>query len=127
MKTNYSLIIVMSISFLVCNPAYPVATPKTVTAIHLKVGQTHRLELKSNPTTGYSWYPTKKIEKNPIIQLVKSGYEADKAHLVGSGGTQYWEIKGKKAGNYNLTLQYKRPWEKKTKAAEVKKFVITVE
>lgn len=109
------------------NTLHPIATPKAITAIHLKVGQTHRLELKSNPTTGFSWYPLKQVSKKAPISIVRSGYEADNTGLVGSSGMQYWEIKGKKTGPYTLTLQYKRPWEKKVKPTEVKKFAIIVE
>lgn len=105
---------------------YLIAAPAAIQSISLKAGETQLIELPSNPTTGYSWYPTKKIENNPIISLVKSGYEANNTALIGSGGTQFWEIKGKKPGSYTLTLQYKRPWEKKVKPIEIKKFVITV-
>ena len=133
MQAWYRLII-----FLMMNIHYATALPTTISTMSLKVGEMQRIELPSNPTTGYSWYPTRKIEKNPIISLVKSGYEADDTPvrhsskgataggLAGSGGTQYWEIKGKKVGNYTLTLQYKRPWEKKTKPAEIQKFMIIV-
>jgi inhibitor of cysteine peptidase len=117
----------ISINLLLFTSAIAHASPIIINSINLKVGETQRIELRSNPTTGYSWYPTKKIEKNPIITLVKSGYEADNTGLVGSGGIQFWEIRGKKAGSYTLTLQYKRPWEKKVKPVEVKKFVIEVQ
>ena len=103
------------------------AVSQTASSIHIKTGQTYRLELKSNPTTGYSWYPLKQVSKKAPISIIKSGYEADHTGLVGSGGMQYWEIKGKKAGSYKLTLHYKRPWEKKVDPIEVKKFMITVE
>ena len=32
-------------------------------SLNLKVGQTKRLELKSNPTTGFAWYPSKEISR----------------------------------------------------------------
>ena len=66
------------------------------------------------------------FQKAPIA-IIKSGYEADQTGLVGGGGVQYWQIKGKKKGSYKLTLQYKRPWEKKLEPIEVKKFMITIE
>ena len=101
-------------------------TAITVEHISLNVGQTHRIELRANPTTGFSWYPAKELLKNAAIAIVNQGHTPDKTGLIGSGGTQFWEIKGKKPGTYTLILEYKRPWEKTAKPAEVKKFVITV-
>ena len=34
-------------------------TAITVEHISLNVGQTHRIELRANPTTGFSWDPAK--------------------------------------------------------------------
>ncbi len=127
MKIVYALTFLLSPLSLQCAPKTPNQnTPITTSTIQLKVGQIERIELRSNPTTGFSWYPTKKIVKNPTVMLVKSGYEANNTGMVGSGGTQFWEFKGKNPGEYRLTLQYKRPWEKKVKPAEIKRFVITV-
>ena len=121
MNSSYRFIILTLVSTAIA--AAPAAVNNTIT---LKVGETHRIELPSNPTTGYSWFPTKKIDDSPHINLVKTGYEPGKA-VVGGGGTQYWEIKGKAKGTSMLIFQKKRPWEKKTKPVDVRKFVINVE
>ncbi len=86
----------ISINLLLFTSAIAHASPIIINSINLKVGETQRIELRSNPTTGYSWYPTKKIEKNPIITLVKSGYEADNTGLVGSGGSTILGNSGQK-------------------------------
>lgn len=94
--------------------------------IMLKKGETYHLELPSNPTTGYSWYLAKDIPVNAPIRIIKTEYSPQKTNLVGSGGIQYWDIKGVKTGICTVVLEYKRPWEKNTKPIESKKIVITV-
>ncbi len=118
MKFLYTLI-----ALVVCTPVYTAPQPITLT---LQKGETQRLELSSNPTTGYSWYLSKEIPQNAPIVVVKSGYQADETGLVGSGGTQWWDIKGNKKGKCTLILEYKRPWEKSVKPAETKKIAINV-
>jgi predicted secreted protein len=105
------------------------AVPVNNNTISLKVGDTKRIELPSKPSTGYSWYPTKEIKENPIISLVDSGYEAAQTGKAGSGGVQFWEIKGNKKGSTTLILEYKRSWEKNVKPNDknVKPFIINVE
>ena len=118
MKLSYSLVIILAF----CN----VYAAPQATKISLKKGETNHLELPSNRTTGYSWYPSKEIPKNAPIAITKSGYEADDTGLVGSGGNQYWDIKGIKKGNCTLILEYKRPWEKNVKPVDVRKFMFQV-
>jgi predicted secreted protein len=111
------------IALITCTPLC--AAPPTTT-ITLQKGEIKHFELSSNPTTGYSWYLSKEIPKNAPIVVVKSGYQADDTGLVGSGGTQWWDIKGIKKGSYTLILEYKRPWEKNVKPVDRKKIVIIV-
>lgn len=93
----------------------------------LKKGQTFRLELPSNPSTGYSWHFAKPIETNQILTMTKSGYEAAQTNRIGASGKQYWTLKGRHRGVANLTLEYKRAWEKNEKPAEVKRYTFKVE
>lgn len=93
----------------------------------LKRGQTFRLELPSNPSTGYSWYFAKPIEKNQILTMIKSGYEAPQTNRIGASGKQFWTLKGRYRGVANLTLEYKRAWEKNEKPAEIRRYTFKVE
>jgi inhibitor of cysteine peptidase len=71
--------------------------------------------LPSNPTTGYSWVVTSlpdpghvsldsPIEGTYVATPVGSG-------VVGSGGTQSWDLHATKAGTTSIALAYARPWE----------------
>lgn len=115
----------LPLSILLLSGTAVIAVPQTE-RITLKKSQKKRIELESNPTTGYSWYPSEPIEKSHVISLVKSGYQPTKTGLVGSGGKQFWIIQGKKRGTTDLILHYKRPWENQ-QPEQVKKFAITVE
>lgn len=96
--------------------------------ISLAVGETKQIELRANPSTGYSWVPTTKIEENPYIVLMKSDFKkVNRNGMAGSSSVQYWKIKGKQKGSTTLTLEYKRPWEKNVKPSDIKTFVINIE
>lgn len=98
-------------------------------ADELKVGAKIKLELSSNPTTGYSWHLQTELPKDAIIKIIGSGYEPLKnvsAQLVGSGGTQFWNIKAKKQGTIRLIFEKRRPWEKNIEPVDVKTIDITV-
>ena len=98
----------------------------SVETITLKKGQTHIIELPSNPTTGFSWYLKDKLPVKSIVGIQKTGYEPEKTGLVGSGGTQFWNIRARRQGTIHVTFEYKRPWEKGTEPAETKEFVIEI-
>lgn len=117
---NYILLLSSVIFFANAHAVSP------INKITLKKGETYHLELPSNPTTGYSWYLAKDIPVNAPIRIIKTEYSPQKTNLVGSGGIQYWDIKGVKKGVCTVALEYKRPWEKNTKPADVKQMIITV-
>lgn len=73
------------------------------------------IKLKSNATTGYSWF-LKSFDAN-LIQPVKHKYEApiDKK-LMGAPGSDVWTFRVKPAGfsvpqQTSIRLVYARPWE----------------
>jgi inhibitor of cysteine peptidase len=87
------------------------------------------IKLKSNPTTGYSWY-LRDYNSN-LVQPVKHSYEpaADKA-LVGAGGSEVWIFKVKPAGftvpqQTSVKLVYARPWES-IESTTQKAFLVTI-
>lgn len=81
------------------------------------------IALDSNPTTGYGW---EESYDNSMLNLVDDRYEPDEkaAGLVGAGGTQYFRFNALKAGQTEITLVYKRPWE--TEILEQKVFNVKI-
>ncbi len=84
-------------------------TEDTQGAITAKKGDTFKITLKSNPTTGYQWNAD---FDETVIQLVDSSYKADEPQLMGSGGIEIFEFKviGSNADT-NIKFSYTRPWE----------------
>lgn len=91
--------------------------------ISIGVEQEFIIALDSNPTTGYDW---EESYDDSMLSLVDDRYEPDeKAEgLVGAGGTQYFQFKALKAGQTEITLVYKRPWE--TEILEQKVFNVEI-
>lgn len=98
----------------------------TENEIMLRVGQTVKIMLKSNPTTGYSWQINPPLSQQAIIYLQSKGFKSPKNPRIGQGGSQYWVFKGKKPGKTTVSLEYKRPWETEWPAAEVKTYTFQV-
>jgi inhibitor of cysteine peptidase len=81
------------------------------------------IKLKSNPTTGYSWY-LRSYDTN-LITPVKHEYEppADK-NLVGAGGYEIWTFHVKSTAfivpqQTMVRFVYDRPWESVDQATQV--------
>jgi predicted secreted protein len=74
----------------------------------LNVGETGRVVLKGNPTTGYTWHYT--IEDNDIVELDSENATQD-SELIGAGSTYTWNFKALKAGQTKIIFKYYRDWE----------------
>jgi predicted secreted protein len=79
-------------------------------------GETFRIQLSANPTTGYSW-GFDDLDQGSF-EIVSSGYNPPLRKLVGAGGTSWWSIKPLRSGEKEIKLLYFRPWEGKEKAVE---------
>jgi len=72
------------------------------------------LKLKSNPTTGYSWF-LREYDPN-LIAPVRHSYQQPVKELIGSAGFETWMFRVKSAG-FNVPQQttirmvYARPWQ----------------
>lgn len=113
----------------------PVSTPptpdiKVITMadnggyVYVKPGDELRLELESNPTTGYSWSYITKPDPNVLIET-NYEYIPDKTDekIVGGGGKEIWSYKPVNIGSTAIEMNYSRPWESK---APVKTFAVKV-
>jgi inhibitor of cysteine peptidase len=93
--------------------------------LQLSVGQTLQVRLASNPTTGYSWT----VQQTPTeLQLGQSVYAtgSQSKNMPGAGGYQAIEFAAKFAGQGELKLEYRRPWEKDIAAAKTFSVTVTV-
>lgn len=77
---------------------------KTIT---VNSGDTFKVRLDENPTTGYSWNMT--VDNG--LQIVSDRYVPNSTQLLGSGGYHEWTIKAVSNGTYKVSGIYKRPWE----------------
>ena len=81
-----------------------------LTACAGKKAQTARLELPSNPTTGYEWQA---VQEADIFEISSEYVEEKKdSDIVGAGGRQIFTLKPKEKGTTKVTFTYSRPWEK---------------
>ena len=76
-------------------------------APNVQVGDTYKLLLDSNPTTGYKWFA--EFDEN-FLELVDQRYQLDSS-AVGAGGKEVIVFRGIAAGVAEVVLTYKRPWE----------------
>lgn len=78
-------------------------------AIVIGKGDTFKISLKSNPTTGYQWNAD---FDETLIQLVDTSYKADEPQLMGSGGPEIFEFKviGSNSDTI-IKFGYARSWE----------------
>ncbi len=68
-------------------------------------GSVYELRLESNPSTGYGWTL---IFEEPLE--VTSDFETE-SDLCGAPGTQVIKVTCRESGTFELTAEYKRPWE----------------
>ncbi|WP_018969181.1 protease inhibitor I42 family protein [Rubritalea marina] len=88
--------------------------------IELQAGQTLRITLTGNPSTGYAWVP--KQSDSPLAQWMNKGTNAAQTDQkrTGSPIQQTFEIKALEAGDLVLHFDYLRPWEKKAPSKTLK-------
>lgn len=75
---------------------------------------TFTIELKSNPTTGYSWFLRE--YDTDLITAVKHKFQKGQADLMGAPGYEVWTFKVKPAAfavpqQLQLRFIYTRPWQ----------------
>ena len=101
------------------DPAKPIMVGKTA--------PTFTIKLRSNPTTGFSWFLVG-YDSN-LIQPISHKYYAPDTKLVGAGGYEKWVFKVKpEAFNVpqvtNIQFAYTRPWNLENYKPTIFKVVI---
>ena len=70
-------------------------------------GQTVKITLAENPTTGYMW----DTSVSDGIRISGDSYKISNPGLMGSGGIHTWTLVLSKSGEQEFTALYKRAWE----------------
>jgi inhibitor of cysteine peptidase len=90
--------------------------------VELQIGERLTVELRANPSTGYSWEVVSSGE--PVLRQLGPPTFTEDSHMAGAGGTVSYEFRAEQAGTASLDLVYRRPWEKEAEPAET--FSLTV-
>lgn len=69
------------------------------------------IELKGNPSTGYTWEAV--LSDENIVEISKDVKYLGAEGIVGAPSMFYFTVSSLTTGNTVLTLEYKRPWEEK--------------
>ena len=93
--------------------------------IHVLPGETIRIKLRSNPSTGFSW-ALGPIEEGMFETSGESVFEADshREGEVGYGGCEIWKLRAERSGETEISLFYARSWEDKDPAKTFKLHVV---
>ena len=81
-------------------------------SLELHVGDSVKLVLGTNPTTGFSWTKIDKVDSS-ILKLEKNDYQqnANPGRMVGVGGKTTIVYRAVKPGTAKIDLTYMQPWE----------------
>jgi len=95
--------------------------------IHILPGETIRVKLRSNPSTGFSW-ALGPIEEGKLETSGESTFEADphREGEAGYGGCEIWKFKAEQSGETDISLSYERPWEDERPAAKTFKLHVVI-
>jgi inhibitor of cysteine peptidase len=93
-------------------------------SVQLRVGDTLRVVLPANVSTGYSW----QVASNDagVLQPASSQNGQAAPRRMGAPGQQTLSFTARAPGQDHLTLTYARPWEKGTKPARTYSVTIAV-
>jgi inhibitor of cysteine peptidase len=75
----------------------------------VEVGDKIRLELCSNPTTGFQWGYETTIED--VLEEEGHDFEEPDSNALGTAGIEIWTFKAVEAGETEVRMEYSQPWE----------------
>ena len=93
--------------------------------VHVLPGETIRVKLRSNPSTGFSW-ALGPIEEGMLETSGESEFIANphREGEAGYGGCDIWKFKAEQSGETELSLFYARSWEDKEPAKTFRLHVV---
>jgi inhibitor of cysteine peptidase len=93
--------------------------------VEVAAGETFRIVLDSNRTTGYGWQLAE-LPDEAVVKKVHSRYRAPRAARPGAGGQEVWRFQAQMPGTAEIRMVYVRSWEKGVPPARTAVFKVTV-
>jgi predicted secreted protein len=91
----------------------------------VEVGDKIRVELCSNPSTGFEWTYETSVEG--VIQKEDYDFEAPEEDMPGAAGKDVWTFEAVEKGTTEIRMEYSQPWEGGLKAEWTYTLTVTVE
>jgi len=82
--------------------------PDETASLIVAQGQDFTVEIPSAPTTGYKWYLA---DLPDSLSLTSEEFRPKPAEQVGDSGWQLFHLTARDAGDFEVELTYRRPWE----------------
>lgn len=94
--------------------------------ITVSAGDSFKVSLESNVTTGYSWSEQAQISDAAILEQKDHEYIEPDSDLMGAAGQEVWTFKALKKGTATISMDYSQPWEGGEKSARTITVTVTV-
>ena len=91
----------------------------------VEVGDKIRVELCSNPTTGFEWSYEITIEN--VVKEEDHDFEPPEGDVPGAAGIEFWTFEAVEKGTTEVQMEYSQPWEGGLKAEWTYTVTVTVE
>lgn len=90
-------------------------------------GDSFKVALASNKTTGFSWSETANITDTTILEQEEHEFLAPgQTGMVGAAGQEIWTFKALKTGTTTVSMEYSQPWAGGTKGEWTFQLTVTV-
>jgi len=91
----------------------------------IEVGDKIRVELCSNPTTGFEW--DYEITTEDILKEEDHDFEEPKGDVTGAAGIEVWTFEAIEKGTTEVHMEYSQPWDGDLKTEWTYTLTVTVE
>ena len=91
----------------------------------VEIGDKIRVELCSNPTTGFQWEYEMTVEN--VLKEEDHDFEEPEKDIPGAAGIEVWTFEAVEKGTTEVRMEYSQPWEGGLKAEWTYTMTVTIE
>lgn len=95
-----------------------------ISELEMEVGDKVRIELCSNPTTGFQWDYEMTAEN--VLEEEDHDFEEPEEAVPGAAGIEVWTFEAVGEGTTEVQMEYSQPWEGGLKAEWTYTMTVTV-